>query len=245
MGLLSTFFTGVIALAGAVSAVQYCDSGTSVCYSETKAGDLFVRVALPAVEQNPFDILMQVVAPKAAAGWAAIAWGGKMTKNPITVAWANGNKTVVSSRWADLIPHIFEPSSPRRCHPFWPNGCLLTWHQKHPRTSGRYPKATYTVLKGSTANATHWTLTALCSQCASWTADGVTTALNPNDKAAKFAYALAPTAPSQPANNASSIVKHTIHAAFTVDLAAARTDKFETFFEMELRWDLDETSGKK
>ncbi|TRX87981.1 hypothetical protein FHL15_011122 [Xylaria flabelliformis] len=163
----SILCTVALALASIVGAAQYCDPVTTVCYSETKAGDLYVRVALPAVEKDPFDILMQIVAPKAAAGWAAVAWGGKMTKNPITVAWANGNQIVVSSRWAD--------------------------------------------------------------QCASWTADNAKMAINPNDTAAKFAYALAPTPPSQPANNASSIVKHTIHASFTVDLAAAKTEKFEDY----------------
>ncbi|KAI0551689.1 hypothetical protein F4679DRAFT_537622 [Xylaria curta] len=196
----SILCTVALALASIVGAAQYCDPVTTVCYSETKAGDLYIRVALPAVEKDPFDILMQIVAPKAAAGWAAVAWGGKMTKNPITVAWANGNQTVVSSRWADT-----------RTPPV------------------AYPNATYTVLKGSTANATHWTLTALCSQCASWTADNAKTALNPNDTAAKFAYALAPTPPPQPANNASSIAKHTIHASFTVDLAAAKTEKFDDY----------------
>ncbi|GAP87975.1 putative cellobiose dehydrogenase [Rosellinia necatrix] len=202
MYLLSASFTLFLAFAltKVTSAAQYCDPSTNVCYSETKAGDLYVRVALPAVEKDPFDMLVQIVAPKKVAGWAAVAWGGKMVKNPITVAWANGNKTVVSSRWADTRT----PPAP-------------------------YPSATYTVLKGSEANDTHWKLTALCSQCASWVADNTKSALNPNDKVAKFAYALAPTQPSQPANNASAIVKHTIHATFTLDLAAGKTDKFEEY----------------
>ncbi|KAI0414342.1 iron reductase domain protein [Xylaria grammica] len=200
MILPSVFYTVALLLVGAANAAQYCDPVTSVCYSETKAGDLYVRVAIPAVDKDPFDMLLQLVAPKATAGWAAIAWGGKMVKNPITLAWANGNNTVVSSRWADTRT----PPVP-------------------------YPSATYTVLKGSTSNSTHWTLTALCSQCAAWTADNAKSALNPNDKAAKFAYALSPTPPSQPANNASSITKHTIHATFTLDLAAAKTEKFEEY----------------
>ncbi|KAI0401712.1 iron reductase domain protein [Xylaria palmicola] len=201
MGLLSVVYAVALGLAGIASAAQYCDAATGVCYSETKTGDLYVRVALPVVEKDPFDLLLQFVAPKT-AGWAAIAWGGKMAKNPLTVAWANGNSTVVSSRWADA----HTPPVP-------------------------YTGATYKVLKGSTANATHWTLTALCSGCASWTADNAKAALNPNDKAAKLAYALAATAPPQPANNASSISKHTIHSTFTLDLAAAKTEKFGTYVE--------------
>ncbi|KAI3325020.1 iron reductase domain protein [Xylariaceae sp. AK1471] len=203
MGLLSVLYTAsavALSFTGFVSAAQYCDAATNVCYSETRSTDLTVRVALPAVEAAPFDILLQIVAPKATVGWAAIAWGGKMTKNPLTVAWANGNRTVVSSRWADART----PPTP-------------------------YPNATYTVLRGSTTNATHWTLTTLCSQCANWIADNAKTAINPNEKAAKFAYALAPTPPSQPANNASSIAKHTVHAYITLDLAAAQTEKFPEY----------------
>lgn len=103
----STLSATALALTSIANAAQYCDPVTSVCYSETKAGDLYIRVALPAVEQDPFDILVQIVAPKAAAGWAAVAWGGKMTKNPITVAWANGNKTIVSSRWAEYVTFFY------------------------------------------------------------------------------------------------------------------------------------------
>ncbi len=103
MALLSVLYTITLILARVTRAAQYCDSATSVCYSETKAGDLYVRVALPAVEEDTFDMLLQIVAPKTTAGWAAVAWGGKMIKNPITVAWANGNKTVVSSRWAEYV----------------------------------------------------------------------------------------------------------------------------------------------
>lgn len=99
----SYFFFLTVVLTKLISAALYCDTVTNVCYSETKAGALYVRLALPAVEQEPFDILVQIVAPKTVAGWAAVAWGGKMTKNPITVAWANGNTTVVSSRWAEYV----------------------------------------------------------------------------------------------------------------------------------------------
>ncbi|KAI8634475.1 iron reductase domain protein [Xylariaceae sp. FL1651] len=201
MGLLS-FATAALVIADIISAAQYCDTATGVCYSEAKAGDLYFRVALPAVEQDPFDILLQIVAPKS-AGWAAVAWGGKMTMNPITVGWANGNSTIVSSRWADAhTPPV------------------------------AYPKATYTVLKGSTANATHWTLTTLCAQCANWVAGNNTrVALNPNDKAAKLAWASATSPPSQPANNASSIPKHTAHGVFTLDLAAGKTEKFAEYIK--------------
>ena len=45
------------------------------------------------------DVLFSVVAP-INVGWAGFAWGGSMTNNPLTLGWANGAKTLVSSRWA-------------------------------------------------------------------------------------------------------------------------------------------------
>ncbi len=80
---------------------KYCDAATTICYSEYKtAQDVTFRIAISdQAKAAPFDVLVSIVAPKA-IGWAGIAWGGVMAKNPLTVGWANGDKTVVSSRWA-------------------------------------------------------------------------------------------------------------------------------------------------
>ncbi|KAI1812084.1 iron reductase domain protein [Poronia punctata] len=199
---LSTLLTLTLTSLITAGSTTYCDPKPTVCYSETQAPgtNLTIRLALPAVEEPPFDAILQIVAPKAEAGWAAIAWGGKMTKNPLAVSWANGNTTVISSRWADTrTPPIL------------------------------YPNATYTILKkGSSVNSTHWTLTALCSGFSTWTDGGE---LDPNDKGARFAYALSPKTPRQPGNRDSSIEKHTVHGYVDVDLAGARTEKFEEYVE--------------
>jgi hypothetical protein len=85
----------------AVSA-RYCDpTQRNVCYaqfSSSTSGTTF-RIAIPEVAKAPFDTLVQVVAPST-VGWAAIAWGGSMSLNPLTVAWMNDQNGVVSSRWA-------------------------------------------------------------------------------------------------------------------------------------------------
>ncbi len=80
---------------------KFCDEATTICYSEYKAPqDITFRIAISdQAKAAPFDVLFSIVAPKA-TGWAGIAWGGVMANNPLTVAWANGDKTVVSSRWA-------------------------------------------------------------------------------------------------------------------------------------------------
>ena len=87
-------------------ATKYCPGDTSICYSEYTivSSQIKFRVAVPEVEKAPFDVLLQIVAPKTAAGWAGIAWGGKMSSNPLTVAWPNGDSAVVSSRYTTYDP---------------------------------------------------------------------------------------------------------------------------------------------
>ncbi|KAH8885314.1 CBD9-like protein [Thozetella sp. PMI_491] len=122
------------------AAGKYCDAATTICYSEYKTGDITYRIAISdKATAAPFDVLLSIIAPKA-TGWAAIAWGGVMANNPLTVAWASGDKTVVSSRWAagHTLPTV-------------------------------YASANYTVLPGSVVNATHWTLNVLAKGVSSWT----------------------------------------------------------------------------
>ncbi|KAK3901069.1 cellobiose dehydrogenase [Staphylotrichum tortipilum] len=123
------------------STTKYCPGGTQICFSqyEEPASGITYRIAIPEVSAAPFDILLQIVAPVDKAGWAAIAWGGKMNLNPLTVGWPNGNAAVVSSRW-----------STSRSVP------------------GAYAGATYSVLPTTTTNATHWQLDVLCTGCSQW-----------------------------------------------------------------------------
>jgi hypothetical protein len=79
---------------------KYCDAASTICYSEYTASGIAFRIAIPdSATAAPFPVLLQIVAPKAAA-WAGIAWGGAMANNPLTVAWPNGEAVVVSSRSA-------------------------------------------------------------------------------------------------------------------------------------------------
>ncbi|KAK4160802.1 cellobiose dehydrogenase [Cladorrhinum sp. PSN259] len=119
---------------------KYCPGNTAICFSEFKVPtyDITYRIAIPEVSAAPFDVLLQIVAP-ISTGWAALAWGGKMTNNPLTVAWPNGKSAVVSSRFANsrTLPSV-------------------------------YTGATYAVLPTSTTNATHWQLDVLCRGCSQW-----------------------------------------------------------------------------
>ncbi|KAK3314563.1 hypothetical protein B0H66DRAFT_627164 [Apodospora peruviana] len=121
-------------------AAKVCDAATTVCYSEyTSPGGVSYRIAIPdTATAGNFDVLLQIVAPKA-VGWAGIAWGGVMVNNPLTVAWANGASAMVSSR--------------------------LAASRTYPTA---YTGATYTILPGSTANTTHWVLNALAKGVSSW-----------------------------------------------------------------------------
>lgn len=106
MGLLHIFaavvaFTGATFSAPASPSALYCDPGSEVCYSSSTVGvaGISYRLAIPNVTASPFDMLLQIVAPKAAQ-WAGVAFGGRMVNNTIAIGWANGNTSVVSSRWA-------------------------------------------------------------------------------------------------------------------------------------------------
>ncbi|KXX75414.1 Cellobiose dehydrogenase [Madurella mycetomatis] len=120
---------------------RYCPGGTQICFSEFResTSEVVYRIAIPDVSTAPFDVLLQIVAPIATAGWAGISWGGTMTDNPLTVGWPNGDSAVVSSRFAT-----------RRALP------------------GAYAGATYAVLPTTTTNATHWQLDVLCRGCSQW-----------------------------------------------------------------------------
>jgi hypothetical protein len=79
---------------------KYCFAGFgNVCYAQYATSSLQFRVAIPDANAAPFDALLEVTAPTAAA-WVGVAWGGQMTNNPLTIAWPNGNGATVSSRWA-------------------------------------------------------------------------------------------------------------------------------------------------
>ncbi|KAK1830204.1 hypothetical protein QBC39DRAFT_411741 [Podospora conica] len=124
-------FLGLAALAASASAQ----------ISESKIADvpgLSFRIAIPETQAAPFDVYLSIVAP-VTTGWASIAWGGKMIGNPLTIGWANGDKAVVSSRWA-----------------------------KSRTAPAAYAGASYTVLPSTTANSTHWQLDVLCRGCSQW-----------------------------------------------------------------------------
>ncbi|OTB01763.1 putative iron reductase domain protein [Hypoxylon sp. CI-4A] len=197
---------GIAAPVSAAAAAdgQYCDEPTGVCYSEITVGvaPITWRIAIPAVEQGPFDILLQVVAPKR-VGWAGIAWGGGMLYNPISLAWANGNSTVPSTRFA--AAHV-QPDA--------------------------YDPAKQSILKGSTVNDTHWTLTTLCQGCSTWIHNGgAKETLDPGASAASFAFAASAVPPIDPTDPSSPIGIHSEHGLFTLNLTAAKSDKFNDWVQ--------------
>ncbi|KAI1171645.1 iron reductase domain protein [Nemania sp. FL0916] len=194
--------TGTALSAPATPSVLYCDPSSEVCYSSSTVGiaGISYRLALPNVTASPFDLLLQIVAPTTAQ-WAGIAFGGHMINNTLAIGWANGNSSVISSRWAPVheVPEAYEG-------------------------------ATWTVLKGSETNETHWTLTALCQGCSSWVHDGGSvTVLDPNSPSINLAWAASPYPVGDPADNYTYLSIHSEHGTFNLDLAAARSDNFESY----------------
>ena len=83
--------------------------------------------------------------------------------------------------------------------------------------------AKLTLLSG-VANATHWSITTLCTGCSSWG----TTNLDPTSAAATFAWASSATAPGTPADPASRFGIHNQKGKFTHDLAGAKNANFDS-----------------
>jgi len=85
--------------------IAYVDQDTGFTFSEFKAAytlssNIVYRIAVPTnAPSGPYNVVLQVVVPSQ-LGWVGLAWGGNMVKNPLTVAYPNGNKATVSSRWA-------------------------------------------------------------------------------------------------------------------------------------------------
>jgi len=106
MGLVTVLATA-LSLSGAAMAspvqeravsAKYCDAASTLCFSEWVSPEkIAYRFAIPdTATSGSFDVILQIEAPKA-VGWAGIAWGGSMTNNPLTVAWANGAGSAIAS----------------------------------------------------------------------------------------------------------------------------------------------------
>ncbi|KAK3329290.1 hypothetical protein B0H66DRAFT_585809 [Apodospora peruviana] len=125
---------------------KYCSAESNLCYLQisTTASNPVFRIAIPDGTSAPFEILLQIIAP-VSNGWAGFAWGGGMIANPLTVAWPNGNKVTVSSRWS--------------------SGRTLP---------GTYSGATYKTLSSS-KNSTHWMAEVVCTGCSKWSGGQLST----------------------------------------------------------------------
>ncbi|XDG09088.1 hypothetical protein ABKA04_008703 [Annulohypoxylon sp. FPYF3050] len=93
-----------------------------------------------------------------------------------------------------------------------------------------YEAANHTVLKGSTVNDTHWTLTTLCQGCSTWIHNGGSKeTLDPGATAASFAFAASATPPIDVTDPGSPIGIHSEHGIFTIDLSAAKSTQFDSW----------------
>jgi hypothetical protein len=92
-----------------------------------------------------------------------------------------------------------------------------------------YDGAEYTLLKGTTSNATHWTMVARCRGCTQWQgSDGEIATLNATG-ATTFAFAQGTSAIPEPANNASDFSVHAKFGTWNHDLNAARNLNFDNW----------------
>ncbi|EMR66596.1 putative cbd9-like protein [Eutypa lata UCREL1] len=191
----------------AANSVVFRDAQSGFTFSSYDAqyvigSTIAYRIAIPsdATASAPYDAVIQVVAP-VAVGWAGLAWGGSMVRNPLAVGWASGSTPVVSSRWA-------------------------TGHT----TPAAYPSAVYTLLsKATEVNGTHWKYTALCTGCTSFAGSTGTNILNP-DGENRFAFAYSSSKPSGTSPD-TTINVHSVTNYWTHDFAAAKNDNFDALVQ--------------
>lgn len=106
-----------------------------------------------------------------------------------------------------------------------------------------YDDAEYTLLRGTTVNSTHWTLTAKCTGCTSYQAnDGSEYVLN-GTGITQFAWAQGTTPVTDPSNNASAFNVHLAFGKWNHDLNAARSPNFNTWVSSNLLSAPAETSS--
>ncbi|KAI1385199.1 CBD9-like protein [Hypoxylon trugodes] len=164
-----------------------------------------VAIPSPASSGQPYDAVLQIVAP-ISAGWVGLAWGGSMTNNPLLIGWPNGNSGVVSVRRA-------------------------TSHT----APTAYTGATVQLLsKGTKSNGTHWQITTKCTGCTQFTTSGTTTkTLNPTGSN-RLAFAYAKSKPSQPSSPSSPINVHDLFNYWEHDFAAAGNAQFQDLVDRNL-----------
>jgi hypothetical protein len=83
---------------------KYCNPTNGLCYLQVvpRGTNPIYRIAIPDNASGAFDTVLEIIAP-ISIGWAGFSWGGSMTANPLTVAWPNGQKVTVSSRWSTYV----------------------------------------------------------------------------------------------------------------------------------------------
>ncbi len=95
--------------------------------------------------------------------------------------------------------------------------------RNHSVTPPAYPGATYTYLKGTGVNSTHWTLNARCEGCTRWTVSNSLTTVDTGNSAF-LAYAYAENgAVSNPSSNTSNFPVHQVQGTYTSDLTLAKS----------------------
>ncbi|KAF1999420.1 iron reductase domain protein [Amniculicola lignicola CBS 123094] len=195
----------VLAQEDPVDSKLVCDA-SNFCFSTyTDAGSgLSFGIALPSKVQDPYDAVISITSP-VKHYWTGFAWGGNMVWNPLTLAWANGKTTTVSSRFA------FGISLPQA-----------------------YDQAEYTYLKGTVTNSTHYTMVARCRGCTGWqNNEDVRYALN-GTGTTQFAWAYGAGAVENPASNMSAFNVHEEYSKWIHDLGAARNTNFDAWVASNL-----------
>ncbi|KAI1371641.1 CBD9-like protein [Hypoxylon crocopeplum] len=207
---LSALFAGA---ASETNADVFRDPDTGFTFSQynapitTGANYITFRIAIPspATAGQPYDTVVQVVAP-VAAGWVGIAWGGSMTNNPLLIGWPNAGSATTSVRRATA----------------------------HTAPVADAASSVQLLKTGTKSNSTHWQFTAKCTGCTSFTTTGSTSKSLDPAGSNRLAFAYSRTKPSQPASASSPINVHDLFNYWTHDFASAGNTGFQELVDKNL-----------
>jgi len=97
-----------------------------------------------------------------------------------------------------------------------------------------YEDSEYILLKGTSANSTHWRLNALCKRCTSWIANDESEYVLNGTGVVEFAWAQGTNAVEDPSSNSSAFNAHKSFGKWNHDLNAARSKDFGSWVSANL-----------
>jgi hypothetical protein len=213
---ISTLVTGSLAtFTAALTPAPYTDAKSGITFNTIQhSSGMFFGLAMPANATGNTDFIATIGGK--GTGFSGVSLGGGMLNKLLFIAWPNQQSIVSSFRKATLVPKL--------------TICAIVrgWHHYSKYGSPTVANGTFSqtpIANGTYVNSTHWTYTFLCSKCIQ--TDGTT--FKTTDTAPSIGYVQNPTGPTQRADAAATVSKHTAQGQAVFYLNKAKSAHFRTW----------------